>query len=95
MSAPGIGDPHSPRRGFFPAPPASAITAETRSLAAIDADQTTALREEISWQEAIARKRRARIRIERARRKAKFIMLPPAVSAAARIGKARLMARRG
>lgn len=77
MSTPGIGDPHSPRRGFFPVSPASATTAETRGLADVDADQTTALCKEISRQEAIERKRRARVRIERARRKAKFIMPPP------------------
>lgn len=94
MSTPGIGDPHSPRRGFFPASPAPATTAETRSLADVNADQATALRKEISRQEAIERKRQARIRIERARRKAKFIMPLPVVSAAARISKARLMERR-
>jgi hypothetical protein len=71
------------------------ITAEDRTLADVDADQATALRRELSRQEQAERKRQARIRIGRARRRAKFVMSPPALSTAARIGKARLMARRG
>jgi hypothetical protein len=94
MSAPGIGDPHSPGRGFFPAPPASAIIAETRSLADVDADQATALRKETTRQEDVERRRQARMGRVWSRRKAKFVMPPPAISTAGRIGKARLVARR-
>jgi hypothetical protein len=70
------------------------ITANGRSLAQVDADNLAALRREITRQEGLERQRQACIRRERARRKAKFIMPPRAVSAAARIDKTRLMGRR-
>jgi hypothetical protein len=94
MSAPGIGDPHSPRRGFFPAPPASAITAETRTLADVDADGLADLRREVAHQEDGERKRQARIRRKRARRRATFVTPHPRVLTAARINRAKLMGRR-
>lgn len=94
MSTAGIGDPRSSRQAFFPASPASVTTAETRSLADVDADQAMALRKEISRQEAIERKPQACIRRKRARRRATFVTPHPRVLTAAWIGRARLMDRR-
>jgi hypothetical protein len=79
MSATGIGDPHSPRRGFFPAPPASAISAETRTFADVDADGLAALCREIAHQEDGERMRQARIRRERVRRRVTFVTPHPRV----------------
>jgi hypothetical protein len=70
------------------------ITSKSRTLAQVEADEFANLRRKITRQEDVECRRQARIGRARSRRKAKFIMPLPAVSAAARTGRARLMARR-
>ncbi len=70
------------------------ISRGSRTVAEADAATYSAAAREMARQDALERKRQARIWRERAKRKAKFIMPPPAVSAAARIDKTRLMGRR-
>ncbi len=70
------------------------ITTASRTLADVDADNLRAVRGELYRQDRNETKRQNRIRRQRAKRKAKFIMPPPAVSAAARIDRTRLMGRR-
>lgn len=65
-----------------------------RAVAEADATVYSAAAREMARQNALERKRQARIWRECAKRNAKFIMPPPAVSAAARIDKTRFMGRR-
>ena len=65
-----------------------------RTVAEADAAAYSAAAREMARQEGLERQRQACIRRQRAKRTAKFIMPPPAVSATARIDKTRLIGRR-
>jgi hypothetical protein len=60
----------------------------------VNTDAWRAVRDAITRRDSDERKRQAQIRKERAKRKATRVMPDPRVSTAARIDKARLMARR-